>query len=89
MHAGKTDTCGRRFDWQLGSLPAGYDHKYIYSEIGYNLKTTDLQGALLQAQLKKLPAFIAARRRNHALLSEALAPFAPPSATWNTAWWAR
>lgn len=74
---GKTDTCGRRFDWQLGSLPAGYDHKYIYSEIGYNLKTTDLQGALLQAQLKKLPGFIAARRRNHALLSEALAPYAP------------
>jgi CDP-6-deoxy-D-xylo-4-hexulose-3-dehydrase len=74
---GKTDTCGRRFDWQLGSLPEGYDHKYIYSEIGYNLKTTDLQGALLQAQLKKLPGFIAARRRNHALLSEALAPYAP------------
>jgi CDP-6-deoxy-D-xylo-4-hexulose-3-dehydrase len=74
---GKTDTCGRRFDWQLGSLPHGYDHKYIYSEIGYNLKTTDLQGALLQAQLKKLPGFIAARRRNHALLGEALEPYAP------------
>lgn len=74
---GKTDTCGRRFDWQLGDLPAGYDHKYIYSEIGYNLKTTDLQGALLQAQLRKLPGFIAARRRNHALLGEALAPYAP------------
>ena len=74
---GKTDTCGRRFDWQLGSLPHGYDHKYIYSEIGYNLKTTDLQGALLQAQLKKLPGFIAARRRNHALLGEALKPYEP------------
>ena len=74
---GKTDTCGRRFDWQLGSLPHGYDHKYIYSEIGYNLKTTDLQGALLQAQLRKLPGFIAARRRNHALLVEALRPFEP------------
>ena len=85
---GKTDTCGRRFDWQLGSLPYGYDHKYIYSEIGYNLKTTDLQGALLQAQLKKLPGFIAARRRNHALLSEALKPFEPwlilPRATANS-----
>ena len=85
---GKTDTCGRRFDWQLGSLPHGYDHKYIYSEIGYNLKTTDLQGALLQAQLKKLPGFIAARRRNHALLSEALKPFEPwlilPRATANS-----
>jgi CDP-6-deoxy-D-xylo-4-hexulose-3-dehydrase len=74
---GKTDTCGRRFDWQLGSLPHGYDHKYIYSELGYNLKTTDLQGALLTAQLKKLPGFIAARRRNHALLGEALKPFEP------------
>jgi CDP-6-deoxy-D-xylo-4-hexulose-3-dehydrase len=74
---GKTDTCGRRFDWQLGSLPHGYDHKYIYSEVGYNLKTTDLQGALLQAQLKKLPGFIAARRRNHALLHQALEPFEP------------
>lgn len=85
---GKADTCGRRFDWQLGSLPHGYDHKYIYSEIGYNLKTTDLQGALLQAQLKKLPGFIAARRRNHALLAEALRPFepwlVPPRATPNS-----
>jgi CDP-4-dehydro-6-deoxyglucose reductase, E1 len=85
---GKADTCGRRFDWQLGSLPHGYDHKYIYSEIGYNLKTTDLQGALLQAQLKKLPGFIAARRRNHALLCEALKPFEPwlilPRATANS-----
>ena len=74
---GKTDTCGRRFDWQLGALPHGYDHKYIYSEIGYNLKTTDLQGALLQAQLRKLPGFIAARRRNHLLLGEALKTFEP------------
>ncbi len=74
---GKADTCGRRFDWQLGDLPHGYDHKYIYSELGYNLKTTDLQGALLQAQLRKLPGFLAARRRNHARLTEALRPFEP------------
>jgi CDP-6-deoxy-D-xylo-4-hexulose-3-dehydrase len=74
---GKENTCGRRFDWQLGSLPHGYDHKYIYSEIGYNLKMTDLQGALLQAQLKKLPGFLAARRRNHAALLEALRPYQP------------
>jgi CDP-6-deoxy-D-xylo-4-hexulose-3-dehydrase len=69
---GKENTCGKRFDWQLGHLPAGYDHKYIYEHIGYNLKTTDLQGALLLAQLKKLPGFIAARRRNWARLRAAL-----------------
>lgn len=68
---GKDNTCGKRFEWQLGELPAGYDHKYIYSHIGYNLKTTDLQGALLIAQLKKLPGFIAARRRNWAKLRAA------------------
>jgi CDP-6-deoxy-D-xylo-4-hexulose-3-dehydrase len=68
---GKENTCGKRFGWQLGDLPSGYDHKYIYSHIGYNLKTTDLQGALLIAQLKKLPGFIAARRRNWARLRAA------------------
>ena len=61
---GKADTCGKRFDWQLGDLPRGYDHKYIYSHIGYNLKATDLQAAVGVAQLKKLPAFIDARKRN-------------------------
>jgi CDP-6-deoxy-D-xylo-4-hexulose-3-dehydrase len=68
---GKENTCGKRFDWQLGKLPHGYDHKYIYSHVGYNLKTTDLQGALLLAQLRKLPGFIAARRRNWARLRAA------------------
>jgi len=61
---GKDNTCGRRFAWQLGDLPLGYDHKYIYAHVGYNLKATDLQAAVGVAQLKKLPAFVAARRRN-------------------------
>jgi len=61
---GKENTCGKRFDWQLGSLPHGYDHKYIYSHIGYNLKATDMQAAVGVAQLKKLPGFIEARKRN-------------------------
>lgn len=61
---GKADTCGKRFDWELGSLPQGYDHKYIYSHRGYNLKATDMQAAVGVAQLKKLPGFISARRRN-------------------------
>ena len=74
---GKDNTCGKRFEWQLGELPAGYDHKYIYSHLGYNLKTTDLQGALLLAQLKKAPGFIATRRANWAFLRAALAPFEP------------
>jgi CDP-6-deoxy-D-xylo-4-hexulose-3-dehydrase len=72
---GKDNTCGKRFEWQLGDLPAGYDHKYTYTHLGYNLKTSDLQGALLAAQLKKLPGFIAARRHNWAFLKAALAPW--------------
>jgi CDP-6-deoxy-D-xylo-4-hexulose-3-dehydrase len=69
---GKENTCGKRFDWQMGELPRGYDHKYIYSHVGYNLKITDMQAAVGCAQLKKLPAFIEARRRNFKWLAEAL-----------------
>ncbi|MGE5482644.1 MAG: lipopolysaccharide biosynthesis protein RfbH, partial [Bacteroidota bacterium] len=71
---GKSNTCGKRFDWQLGDLPHGYDHKYTYSHIGYNLKATDLQAAVGVAQLRKLPAFIAARRRNFTYLRAKLEP---------------
>ena len=70
---GKENTCGKRFDWQLGGLPHGYDHKYIYSHIGYNLKATDMQAAIGVAQMKKLPAFIDARKKNFATLRAGLA----------------
>jgi CDP-6-deoxy-D-xylo-4-hexulose-3-dehydrase len=73
---GHDDTCGKRFDWQLGDLPHGYDHKYIYSHIGYNLKLTDMQAAVGVAQLDKLDGFIAARRANFARLRAGLEPFA-------------
>ena len=69
---GKENTCGKRFDWRLGELPHGYDHKYIYSHVGYNLKATDMQAAVGIAQLKKLPAFIEARKRNFAYLKSGL-----------------
>jgi CDP-6-deoxy-D-xylo-4-hexulose-3-dehydrase len=69
---GKDNTCGKRFGWQLGDLPFGYDHKYVYSHIGYNLKLTDMQAAVGVAQLKKLPGFIAARRRHFEMLHTAL-----------------
>ena len=70
--SGCDNTCGKRFGWQLGELPFGYDHKYIYSHIGYNLKVTDMQAAVGVAQLKKLPTFIAARKKNFKLLYEGL-----------------
>lgn len=62
--SGHDDSCQKRFSWQLGKLPYGYDHKYIYSHVGYNLKATDLQAAIGVAQLGKLSGFIKARKRN-------------------------
>jgi len=72
---GENNTCGRRFAQQFGTLPLGYDHKYVYSHIGYNLKATDLQAAIGCAQLDRLDGFVAARKKNHAYLSKALARF--------------
>ena len=65
---GYDNTCKKRFSWQLGKLPFGYDHKYIYSHVGYNLKITDMQAAIGTAQLKKLASFIKARRENFSCL---------------------
>lgn len=69
---GQSNTCGKRFEWQLGELPPCYDHKYIYSHVGYNLKLTDMQAAVGVAQLAHLDGFIAARRRNYTVLREQL-----------------
>lgn len=69
---GKDNTCGKRFEWRLGDLPEGYDHKYVYSHIGYNLKISDMQAAVGLSQLKKLPEFIRRRNENFATLSELL-----------------
>jgi len=71
---GKDNTCGKRFDWQLGTLPCGYDHKYTYSHIGYNLKATDMQAALGLSQLDKLTGFIDQRKANFSHLHAALSP---------------
>ena len=70
---GKDNTCGKRFDWTLGDLPPGYDHKYTYSNIGYNLKITDMQAAVGLAQMDRLDGFIADRRENFAFLASELA----------------
>ncbi|MCP9473142.1 MAG: lipopolysaccharide biosynthesis protein RfbH [Nitrospira sp.] len=70
---GRDNTCGRRYCWQRGELPKGYDHKYIYSHAGYNLKMTDFQAAVGLAQLERLPDFIEARKRNFRYLKEGLA----------------
>ncbi|NTW95981.1 MAG: lipopolysaccharide biosynthesis protein RfbH [Erysipelotrichaceae bacterium] len=72
---GSNDTCGRRFSMQFGQLPKGYDHKYVYSHIGYNLKITDMQAAVGVAQLKKLPGFVESRKKNFVVLSEGLKQF--------------
>jgi CDP-6-deoxy-D-xylo-4-hexulose-3-dehydrase len=88
--SGKDDTCGKRFQWQLGELPPGYDHKYIYSHLGYNLKPLDPQAAIGRVQIRRLPAFIEARKINWERLRrglhglEAYFDFALP--THATAW---
>ena len=69
---GDENTCGKRFGWQLGTLPFGYDHKYTYSHLGFNLKITDLQAAVGLAQLERLPGFIEIRKRNFAFLKARL-----------------
>ena len=85
---GVANTCGKRFDWQLGDLPEGYDHKYIYSHIGYNLKLTDMQAAVGVAQIKKLPQFLEIRQHNWQQIYDGLKPFAEhlilPEATPNS-----
>lgn len=86
--SGCDDSCGRRFKWKLGGLPSGYDHKYIYSHIGYNLKPVDMQPAIGVEQLKKLPEFIRKRRENFKTLYEGLKGFEHflilPEATTNS-----
>ncbi|MDI6720939.1 MAG: lipopolysaccharide biosynthesis protein RfbH [Candidatus Aenigmarchaeota archaeon] len=72
---GVDNTCGKRFSWQLGDLPEGYDHKYTYSRLGYNLKATDMQAAIGLAQLEKLPSFIEKRRNNFNTLKNHLSEF--------------
>lgn len=72
---GVDNTCRKRFDWCLGSLPCGYDHKYIYSHIGFNLKATDMQAAIGVSQLKKADYFIERRRENHKALAQRLQQF--------------
>jgi len=70
--SGRDNTCGKRFEQQFGELPSGYDHKYVYSNFGYNLKVTDMQAAIGCAQLDKLPDFIEARKQNWQYLRSAL-----------------
>jgi len=70
--SGKDNTCKKRFDWQLGELPHGFDHKYTYSHLGYNLKITDMQAAIGLAQIPKIDSFVAARRHNFEFLKNAL-----------------
>ena len=90
--SGKDDTCNKRFNWKLGELPEGYDHKYIYTHLGYNLKPLDIQAAIGCQQMKKLPSFINARKKNWQALRTGLDEFQdvfsfslPTHATsWNT-----
>src|SRR6202789_4105758 len=71
---GVDNTCGKRFEWQLGTLPCGHDHKYTYSHVGYNLKATDMQAALGLSQIAKLPYFIERRKENFSYLKQLLQP---------------
>ncbi len=72
---GRDNTCGKRFGWQLGAMPAGYDHKYIYSHIGYNLKATDMQASIGLAQIPKLNRFIQVRKENFKRLYDGLSAY--------------
>jgi CDP-4-dehydro-6-deoxyglucose reductase, E1 len=72
---GKSNTCGKRFDWKLGELPEGYDHKYTYSNLGYNLKITDMQASVGLGQLKKLSTFVSIRKENFSYLKNELKEF--------------
>ncbi len=89
---GHDNTCGKRFSWQFGKLPFGYDHKYVYSHMGYNLKLTDMQAAVGVEQLKKLPQFITARRKNYDFLYKSLEKygkyfiFAKPTPNSSPSW---
>jgi CDP-6-deoxy-D-xylo-4-hexulose-3-dehydrase len=90
--SGKDNTCGKRFSQQFGTLPAGYDHKYVYSEFGFNLKVSDMQAAVGVAQLEKMPEFVAARRANYTYLREALKPIEdllimPEATGWSDPSW--
>lgn len=73
--SGCDNTCNKRFGWELGGLPYGYDHKYTYSHVGYNLRVTDMQAAIGVEQLKKVPSFIEARKRNFKFLQKRLSEF--------------
>ncbi len=73
--SGRDDTCTKRYDWQLGELPKGYDHKYIYSHFGYNLKPLDPQAAIGRVQIRRLPEFIQSRKQNWQILRKGLEPF--------------
>jgi len=85
---GCDNTCGKRFEWQFGELPEGYDHKYTYSHIGFNLKVTDMQAAIGLSQLSKADSFVAKRKENYALLKSIIKPleehFILPEATENS-----
>jgi CDP-6-deoxy-D-xylo-4-hexulose-3-dehydrase len=88
---GHDNTCHKRFDWQLGELPRGYDHKYTYSRLGYNLKLTDMQAAVGVSQLKKLPGFLRRRGENFRTLFRALegaqdALILPEATPGSTSW---